>query len=107
MSQERHDEKPGQSEQPEGQHDHHDHEHREHEVTIIVNGKEKHWSAERISYDQLVKLSGEPLPPGPDPGFTITYFDGPHDKPEGSVTEGHSVKVKNHMVFNVTPTNRS
>jgi hypothetical protein len=89
-----------------GHRDHH-HEHPDHQVTIIVNGKDKHWSEERISYDQVVKLSGEPLPTGPDPGFTVTYFDGPHDKPDGSLTEGHSVKVKNHMVFNVTPTNRS
>lgn len=80
---------------------------RELRFSIIVNGKEKHWTKERIDYDELVKLSGEPLPPGPDPGFTITYFDGPHDKPEGSVTLGHSVKVKEGMVFNVTPTNRS
>jgi hypothetical protein len=87
-------------------HHHHEHPHHHH-VTIIINGKEKHWSEERISYDELVKLSGEPLPPGPNPGFTITYFDGPHEKPDGSVTEGSSVKVKNHMVFRVTPTNRS
>jgi len=87
-------------------HPHHHHE-RLHEVTIVVNGKEKHWDKERITYDELVKLSGEPLPPGPDAGFTITYFNGPHEKPEGSVEPGHSVKVKEGMVFVVTPTHRS
>ncbi len=90
--------------QPE--HHHHPEPHH-HQVMIIVNGKEKHWSKERISYDELVELSGEPMPTGPNPGFTITYFDGPHDKPDGSVAKGHSVKVKNGEVFNVTPTNQS
>jgi hypothetical protein len=62
---------------------------------------------ERISYDELVALSGEPLPTGPDPGFTITYFNGPNNKPEGTVMKDKSVKVVDGMVFNVTPTNRS
>jgi Multiubiquitin len=89
------------------EHHHHPEHHHPHEAEIVVNGKEKHWAKEQIDYDELVKLSGEPLPPGPDPGFTITYFDGPREKPEGSVTPRHSVKVKAGMVFNVTPTNRS
>ena len=87
-------------------HRHHEHEH-PHHVMIVVNGKEKRWDKELITYDELVKLSGEPLPPGPNPGFTVTYFNGPHDKPEGSVELGHSAKVKEGMVFVVTPTNRS
>lgn len=76
-------------------------------MTIIVNGKEKHWDKERISYDEVVKLSGEPPAPGPDPGYTVTFFDGPHEKPEGSLVPGQSVKVKNGEVFVVTPTHRS
>jgi hypothetical protein len=87
-------------------HHHHPH-HGHHHLTLIINGKEKPWSEEQINYDQLVQLSGEPLPAGPDPGFTVTYFNGPRDTPEGALTEGHSVKVKTDMVFNVTPTNRS
>jgi len=86
---------------------HHHHEHPEHHVTIVVNGREKTWTHETISYEQLVALAGVPLPSGPNPGFTITYHNGPAHHPDATLTEGHSVKVKNDMVFNVTPTNRS
>jgi len=89
-----------------GQHEHHEHHHGRHHE-IFVNTVEKHWDKDRIDYDQLVKLSGLPVPPGPEPGFTISYFDGPHEKPTGHVEPGHSVRVHNHEKFVVTPTHRS
>lgn len=76
-------------------------------VTIIVNGREKSWHKGEISYEEVVALSAVPLPDGPDPGFTITYRNAHGDKPEGTLTPGKSVKVKDGMIFNVTPTNRS
>ena len=42
-----------------------------------------------------------------DATFTVTYDDGPRENPHGSLIEGQSVKIKNGMVFNVTPTIRS
>jgi hypothetical protein len=81
--------------------------HKPEEVQIIVNGRKKPWAEEKISYEQLVNIANLPLPPGPNPGFTITYHDGPQDHPDGTLTAGHSVKVVDCMVFNVTPTNQS
>jgi hypothetical protein len=78
-----------------------------HQITIIVNGRPEPWSKNQISYDELVTLSGLPLPGGPNPGFTITYTDGPPNKPDGTVTTGQTVKVRDGEVFNVTPTNQS
>jgi hypothetical protein len=78
-----------------------------HEFQIIVNGRKKVWTEEKIGYEQLVVITNLPLPPGPNPGFTITYHEGPHDHPDGTLTAGHSVKVVDCMVFNVTPTNQS
>lgn len=85
---------------PGGGHGHND------QVTIVVNGRAKKWAKDKISYDELVALSGLPPPSGPNPGFTITYHNGPghHD---GTVVPGQSVEVRNGMVFNVTPTNQS
>jgi cation diffusion facilitator CzcD-associated flavoprotein CzcO len=80
--------------------------HGHHQVTIVVNGRAKKWTEDTISYDQLVQLSGLPLPGGPNPGFTITYHNGP-DHSDGTVISGQSVGVRNGMVFNVTPTNQS
>lgn len=76
------------------------------QVTIVVNGRAKKWTKDKISYDELVALSGLPLPSGPNPGFTITYHNGP-DHRDGTVIPGQSVEVRNGMVFNVTPTNQS
>ncbi len=76
-------------------------------VQIRVNTKPVAWDKPQISYEELVRLSGEPVPPGANPGFTITYFNGPRGKPEGTVVEGHPVKVVDGMVFSVTPTVRS
>lgn len=78
-----------------------------HVVEIRVNTKPVAWDKTHISYEELVKLSGEPVPPGANPGFTITYFNGPREKPEGTVVEGHPVKVVDGMAFSVTPTVRS
>jgi hypothetical protein len=78
-----------------------------HQVTIIINGRPKTWTKDEISYAEVVALAALPLPPGEDPGFTVTYRNGQGNKPEGTLTEGHSVKVKDGMIFNVTPTNRS
>ncbi|WP_445220482.1 multiubiquitin domain-containing protein [Bradyrhizobium sp. Pa8] len=76
------------------------------QFTIVVNGRSKKWTKDKISYDELVALSGLPLPEGPNPGFTITYHNGP-DHSDGTVVPGQSVKVRNGMIFNVTPTNQS
>ena len=78
-----------------------------HEEKIIVNGRKKVWAEDEISYEQLVVIANLPLPPGPNPGFTITYHDGPHGHPDGTLTAGHTVRVVDCMVFNVTPTNQS
>jgi len=36
-----------------------------HELKIIVNGREKVWAEDEISYEQLVVIANLPLPPGP------------------------------------------
>ena len=76
------------------------------QFTIVVNGRSKKWTKDKISYDELVALSGLPLPEGPNPGFTITYHNGPGHS-DGTVVPGQSDKVRNGMIFNVTPTNQS
>jgi hypothetical protein len=80
---------------------------RGHQVTIVINGRPKTWPKGEISYAEVVALAALPLPPGEDPGFTVTYRSGHGNKPEGTLTEGHAVEVKDGMIFNVTPTNRS
>jgi hypothetical protein len=73
--------------------------------TIIVNGREKIVTDDEISFAQVVVLSG--LPSTPTTVFTVTYRRGEGKKPEGTLVEGQSVKVKDGMIFNVTATNKS
>ncbi len=73
---------------------------------LFVNGSRKPWNEETISYAQVVNL-GFPRPPKQNEIFTVDYSRGPKENPKGTLTEGHSVKVKNGMAFDVTPTDKS
>jgi hypothetical protein len=39
--------------------------------------------------------------------FTITYRRGQGNKPEGTLDDGDTVKLKEGMIFNVTATDKS
>ena len=77
------------------------------EFTIIVNGRKKEVSTKTLSFDQIVALAFSPVPVGPTVMFTITYRKGPHKNPQGTLTEGATVKIKDGMIFDVTETNKS
>lgn len=77
------------------------------EVTIIVNGRPKVVTERELSFDEIVALAFDDPPTGPYIVFTITYRRGHGNKPEGSLVEGETVKVKDGMIFNVTATDKS
>src|SRR5208282_785355 len=77
------------------------------EFTIIVNGRKKEVPTKTLSFDQLVALAFNPVPVGPNVMFEITYRRGPHKKPEGTLTESGTVRIKDGMIFDVTETNKS
>ena len=77
-------------------------------IMIIVNGREKPIEKmEELTFDQLVDLAFDDPPTGEFICFTITYRRGHRDKPEGTLVEGETVKVKDGMIFNVTYTDKS
>jgi hypothetical protein len=73
-------------------------------VTIIVNGRKKEVPKGNLSFSEVVALSG--LPNDPNTIFTVTYRRGEGNM-EGTLVQGESVKVKEGMIFDVTPTNKS
>ncbi|HTU50885.1 MAG TPA: multiubiquitin domain-containing protein [Acidobacteriaceae bacterium] len=76
-------------------------------VTILVNGEPHEETETRISFEAVVKIA-YPVPPGGTcVEYTVTYRNGPPANPKGSLTAGHSVKIQNRMIFDVTPTDRS
>ena len=85
--------------------------HREHchhkEFTIIVNGRPKVVTQKELSFSEIVALAFDNPPTGPNIVFTVTYRKGEGNKPEGTLIEGETVKIKDGMIFNVTATDKS
>ena len=77
------------------------------EITIVVNGRKKVVAKGELSFDELVALAFDNPPTGDNVLFTITYRRGHGHKPEGSLAQGETVKIKEGMVFNVIPTDKS
>ena len=77
-------------------------------ITIIINGRKKEVAEKDLSYMDVVNLAYDNNPPtGPNIVFAITYRRGHGEKPEGELVEGQSIKIKEGMIFNVTPTDKS
>lgn len=74
---------------------------------LIVNLEEKFVVKKKQSFNDIVKLAYPVPPPGPTPDYTVGYRKGPAANPKGSLVQGQSVKVKDGMIFDVTPSDKS
>jgi Multiubiquitin len=77
------------------------------QFTIVVNGREKIVAQRELSFRELVALAFDNPATAGNTVYTIPYRRGEGNKPEGTLVEGESVKVKNGMIFNVTATDKS
>lgn len=73
-------------------------------VTIRVNTRAFQWTEKKISFEQVVELAF----PGQsyDPAGTLVEYSRGHG-PDHSLRPGKDVEVKDGMVFDVEPANRS
>ena len=77
-------------------------------VTIIVDGTAHEWPKNAdITYAEVVTLEVPDYPQHPEITYSVKYKNGHGDKPEGTLSPGGSVKVKDGMVFTVSPTGQS
>jgi hypothetical protein len=74
--------------------------------TIVVNALPKTLHQNHVTFEEIVELAF-PKHAGRETKYTVSYYNGPGKNPEGSLTKGKSVKIKNKMVFDVTATNKS
>jgi hypothetical protein len=74
---------------------------------IIVNAQEKQVTGRELTFEQVVDLAFPGGPRGGNRIYTVTYRRGEGKKPEGTLVAGESVKIKEGMIFNVTPTDKS
>ena len=75
--------------------------------SIVVNGRKKTVEEEELTFDQVVGLAFDDPPTGEFICFTITYRNAGGRKPEGTLVEGESVKLRDGTVINVTVTDKS
>jgi hypothetical protein len=73
---------------------------------IIVNGREKVVNSNELSYlDVVIMATGNT--PEENIIFTISFVRGTGNKPEGILSPGEKVPVKDGMIFNATITNNA
>ena len=76
-------------------------------VTIIVEGTPHEWPKEEITYAEVVTLEVPDYAQHPEITYAVKYKRGHGNKPEGILSPGGSVKVKDGMIFNVSETGQS
>ncbi|TAM25712.1 MAG: hypothetical protein EPN62_03350 [Candidimonas sp.] len=74
---------------------------------IMVNGRPKEVHSKVLTFVDVAKLAFDDAVFNDVTVYTITYKRGEGNKPEGTLVEGESVKVKEGMVFNVKRTDKS
>ena len=74
---------------------------------IIVNGRPKEVTAKELSFMEVVRLAFDDAVFNETTIYTVTFKRGHGNKPEGTLVEGESVKVKEGMIFNVARTDKS
>lgn len=76
-------------------------------VTIIVEGTPHEWPKGEITYAEVVTLEVPDYPQHPEILYSVKYKNGHGHKPEGTLSPGGSVKVKEGMIFSVSETGQS
>lgn len=76
-------------------------------VTIIVDGTPHEWPKTEITYAEVVTLEVPDYPQHPEINYSVKYKNGRGSKPEGILAPGGTVKVKEGMIFCVSPTGQS
>ena len=75
--------------------------------TIIVNAEEKEVATKELVFDQVVSLAFPNASKNDNRLYTVTYRRAAGEKPEGTLVESGTVKVKEGTIFNVTATDKS
>jgi hypothetical protein len=76
-------------------------------VEIVVKGTLHAWPKDEITYAEVVTLEVPDYAQHPEITYSVKYKNGHGNKPEGILSPGGSVKVKDRMIFNVSETGQS
>lgn len=76
-------------------------------TTIVVEGTPHEWHGNEITYHEVIGLEVPDHDQHPEVTYSVKYKRGQGNKPEGILSPGGSVKVKDGMVFSVSETGQS
>lgn len=76
-------------------------------VTIFVEATPHEWYKGEIMYAEVVALEVPDYAQHPEITYAVKYERGHGNKPEGVLVPGATVKVKEGMIFSVSPTGQS
>ena len=76
-------------------------------VTIIVEGTPHEWPKDEITYAEVITLEVPDYAQHSEITYSVKYKNGHGNKPEGILSPGSFVKVKEGMVFSVSETGQS
>jgi hypothetical protein len=76
-------------------------------VTIIVNARPYEVEKDDITYEEVVTFAFPDFPNHPEKNYSVKYKRGHGNKPEGILSPGGTVKVKDEMIFDVSETGQS
>ena len=76
-------------------------------VTIMVNARPFEVEKDDITYDEVVTFAFPDFPHHPEKSYSVKYKRGHGNKPEGILSPGGTVKVKDQMIFDVSETGQS
>lgn len=76
-------------------------------VTIIIDGTPYEVEKDDMTYVELLTLADPEYPQHPETTYSVTYKRRQGNKPEGTLSPGGTVKIKDGMVFNVSRTGQS
>ena len=76
-------------------------------ITIIINATPFEVEKGEMTYEEIVALAFPDFPHHPERNYSVKYANGHNHKPEGILSPGGTVKVKDGMVFKVKFTGES
>ena len=75
--------------------------------TIIVNGREKQWSENKIAFREIVVLAFGSFEENPQILYTVTYKPADKSQRDNTMVDGDEVNVHPGMIFNAARSDRS
>lgn len=73
--------------------------------TIVINGVQVTTDKHKLSYEDILRLQN--LQIDTENPYLVAYDRGAQGNASGNISPGEDIVVKDGMVFNVTPTNKS